>query len=155
MRWQDNRIVYAVLSQSIVLMVMKDMEAASNVINTLKQTDAHLIALATKFGFPPLKRSRPEQRLSAEAELMQSINDLKARNHIFGELQTVDEILDPAEERDMGEFSMFEGTLIKRPLQMKSVMILPSRMVKLMSILIPTMTKTTCQSQFHAAGAWR
>ncbi|KAJ8582350.1 hypothetical protein M405DRAFT_830777 [Rhizopogon salebrosus TDB-379] len=38
-----------------------------------------------------------EVLLSAEVELMQSVNDLKARNRIFGELQTV-EILDPAEE---------------------------------------------------------
>jgi hypothetical protein len=29
---------------------------------------------------------------------VQSVNDLKARNRIFDELQTVDKILDPAEE---------------------------------------------------------
>jgi hypothetical protein len=46
----------------------------------------------------PVSRPRPDQLLSAEAEFMQSVNDLKARNRIFGELQTVDEILDPAEE---------------------------------------------------------
>jgi hypothetical protein len=44
-----------------------------------------------------VSRPRPDQLLSAEVELMQSVNDLKARNRIFGELQTV-EILDPAEE---------------------------------------------------------
>ncbi|KAJ8586736.1 hypothetical protein M405DRAFT_342753 [Rhizopogon salebrosus TDB-379] len=46
----------------------------------------------------PVSRPRPDQLLSAKAELMQSVNDLKTRNRIFGELQTVDEILDPAEE---------------------------------------------------------
>ncbi|OAX39496.1 hypothetical protein K503DRAFT_769445 [Rhizopogon vinicolor AM-OR11-026] len=40
---------------------------------------------------------------------MQSVNDLKARNCIVGELPSVDELLEPAEERDMGEFSAFEG----------------------------------------------
>ncbi|KAJ8591213.1 hypothetical protein M405DRAFT_814739 [Rhizopogon salebrosus TDB-379] len=84
-----------------------DTEAASNAINTLKQAASRRTGL--KIRIPTTCRPRPDQLLSAEAELMQSVNDLKARNRIFGELQTVDEILDPAEERDMGEFSMFEG----------------------------------------------
>jgi hypothetical protein len=34
----------------------------------------------------PVSRPRPDRLLSAEAELMQSVNDFKARNRIFSEL---------------------------------------------------------------------
>ncbi|KAG2033937.1 hypothetical protein BDR03DRAFT_1094037 [Suillus americanus] len=40
---------------------------------------------------------------------MRSVDNLKARNRIFAQLLTLDELLDPAEERDMGEFPAFEG----------------------------------------------
>ncbi|KAG1890899.1 hypothetical protein F4604DRAFT_1898588 [Suillus subluteus] len=40
---------------------------------------------------------------------MGSINDLKERKHIFGTLLTVDEIPDPAEERENGDLLNFEG----------------------------------------------
>jgi len=40
---------------------------------------------------------------------MQSVDNLKERNRIFGKLPTIDELLDPAEERDMGESPTFEG----------------------------------------------
>jgi hypothetical protein len=41
---------------------------------------------------------------------MQSVNDLKAHNRIFGTLPTIDELLDPAEEKaTMEEFPAFKG----------------------------------------------
>ena len=40
---------------------------------------------------------------------MQLVDNLKERNRIFGKLPTIDELLDPAEERDMGESPTFEG----------------------------------------------
>jgi len=40
---------------------------------------------------------------------MQLVDNLKEWNCIFGKLPTIDELLDPAEERDMGESPTFEG----------------------------------------------
>jgi hypothetical protein len=82
-----------------------NMQMALNAIDALMQAASRRTGL--KIRIPA--RPRPDQLSSAEAELMQSVNDLKARNRIFGKLPSVDELLDPAEERDMGEFSAFEG----------------------------------------------
>jgi hypothetical protein len=82
-----------------------DMDMALNAIDTLAQAASRRTGLKIRIPACP----RPNQLSSAEAELMQSINNLKARNRIFGKLPTIDEILDPAEERDMGESPTYEG----------------------------------------------
>ncbi|KAJ8584374.1 hypothetical protein M405DRAFT_866278 [Rhizopogon salebrosus TDB-379] len=84
------------------------------VINPLVATDPRRLPKA------PLKlqlsRLKPQNSLttgtvwqlsSAEAELINNLT--KVCNCIFGKLPTVDEILDPADEREMGESSRFEG----------------------------------------------
>ena len=82
-----------------------DTEIALNAVDSLAKAASCWTGL--KIRIPA--RPRPLQLTSVETELMQSVNNLKARNRIFGELQTIDKILDPAEERDMGEFLEFEG----------------------------------------------
>ncbi|KAG2359129.1 hypothetical protein BDR07DRAFT_1488639 [Suillus spraguei] len=52
---------------------------------------------------------RPNQLSSIETQLMQSVKDLQGRNRVFGTLLTIDELLDPAEEKDKGEFSTCDG----------------------------------------------
>ncbi|KAG2150336.1 uncharacterized protein EDB93DRAFT_1103554 [Suillus bovinus] len=49
-----------------------------------------------------------DQLSSIEVDLMQSVNDLKACNHIFGQLPTLEELFDPTEEREVGEYPAFE-----------------------------------------------
>jgi hypothetical protein len=83
-----------------------DAEMALNAIDALMHAASRRTGLKIRI---PAVCPRPEQLTSAEVELMQSVDNLKARNRIFGKLPTVDELLDPAEERDMGEFSAFEG----------------------------------------------
>jgi hypothetical protein len=83
-----------------------DAEMALNAIDALMHAASHHTGLKI---WIPAVCPRPEQLTSAEVELMQSVDNLKACNHIFGKLPTVDELLDPAEERDMGELLAFEG----------------------------------------------
>src|ERR1700679_1400446 len=54
-------------------------------------------------------QQKPAQLSAAEQKLMRSVNDLKKRKHIFGTLLTIDEILDPVEEKDNGDLPNFEG----------------------------------------------
>lgn len=50
----------------------------------------------------PATRARTAQLLEAERELMDSVQKLKARNRIW-DVPTLDELLDPVEERQVGE----------------------------------------------------
>ncbi|KAG2101876.1 uncharacterized protein F5147DRAFT_776530 [Suillus discolor] len=84
-----------------------DTDIALNAVNALAEAVSHHTGL--KICIPVCPQQADDQLSSAEADLMQSVNNLKARNCIFGQLPTLDELLDPAEERDMGEFPAFEG----------------------------------------------
>ncbi|KAG0694591.1 hypothetical protein DFH29DRAFT_959498 [Suillus ampliporus] len=83
-----------------------DVEMASNAIDALMQAASCRTGLKIRI---PTRSQQAAQLSSTEAALMQSVRELQARNRIFGTLPTTDELLDPAEERDKGEFSAFEG----------------------------------------------
>jgi len=51
---------------------------------------------------------KPTQLLSAELEVMESVHHLRERNRIHGKLSSVDEIIEPPEERDLPE-SILDG----------------------------------------------
>ena len=61
----------------------------------------------------PARPQQPDQLIMAEAELMQSVDELKSRNRIFGSPPPTDELLDPVEEREMKEPRFDEGNLEK------------------------------------------
>ncbi|KAG1767808.1 hypothetical protein EDD22DRAFT_741963, partial [Suillus occidentalis] len=50
----------------------------------------------------PARPKTLTQVTSLETELMDSIDELKSRNRIFGKPPTVEELLDPVEEREVG-----------------------------------------------------
>lgn len=83
-----------------------DVEMALNAIDALMQAASRRTGLKIRI---PARSQQAAQLSSTEAALMQSVRELQARNRIFGTLPTIDELLDPAEERDKGEFSAFEG----------------------------------------------
>ncbi|KAG2743487.1 hypothetical protein P692DRAFT_20745443 [Suillus brevipes Sb2] len=83
-----------------------DVEMASNAIDALMQAASRRTGLKIRI---PARSQQAAQLSSTEVALMQSVQELQARNRIFGTLPTIDELLDPAEERDKGEFSAFEG----------------------------------------------
>ncbi|KAG1735299.1 uncharacterized protein EDB91DRAFT_1025664, partial [Suillus paluster] len=83
-----------------------DMDIALNALNTLAQAASHHTTLKI---WIPAHPQKADQLSSAEAELMQSVNNLKAHNRIFGTLPTINELLDPAKEREMGELPAFKG----------------------------------------------
>lgn len=56
---------------------------------------------------------KPDQVVSLEADIMESVRTLKSRNRIFGTLLTVDELLDPVEERDSGDLESDHDGSIK------------------------------------------
>jgi hypothetical protein len=63
---------------------------------------ASIHKLSTIAGLPKLTIKlppRPLQSTAVEEELMKSLKELKKRNRIFGELLTVEELVDPVEER--------------------------------------------------------
>ncbi|KAF8343386.1 hypothetical protein F5887DRAFT_918607 [Amanita rubescens] len=45
----------------------------------------------------------------SETDLIDSVHDLKSRNRIFGELLTIDEMLDPPEERENADSDQYDG----------------------------------------------
>ena len=53
----------------------------------------------------------PPQLIEAEAEIMNTVKVLKSRNHIFGDLPTINDILDPPEEQEQEEvpYSSYQG----------------------------------------------
>ncbi|KAH9044898.1 hypothetical protein EDB83DRAFT_2553854 [Lactarius deliciosus] len=51
--------------------------------------------------------SRPPQLVTIEKDLMASVEDLRKRNRIFGELPTIDELTDPIQERRVLEDSPY------------------------------------------------
>lgn len=84
-----------------------DVEMALDAIDALMQVASRHTGLKNCI---PICSQKAAQLSSTKAALsMQSVQELQARNHIFSTLPTIDELLDPAEERDKGEFSAFEG----------------------------------------------
>ena len=51
--------------------------------------------------------ARPLQLVTTEKDLMESVNELKKKNRIFGELPAVDELTDPVQEREASEDSPY------------------------------------------------
>ena len=106
MRWQDNKILCAVPYQSIVLVVSivhvkycsRRVLFTSNIYTSKWVITMSPYTMSTNLKRPRDKLTphnqpvtephwRPDQLLlSAEAELVQSVNDLKVRNRIFDEL---------------------------------------------------------------------
>ncbi|KAG2159188.1 uncharacterized protein EDB93DRAFT_1325221 [Suillus bovinus] len=85
-----------------------DTDIALNAVNAL--AEAAFCCTGLKICIPTHPQQVAADQLSSiEADLMQSVNDLKAHNHIFGQLPTLEELLDPTEEREVGEYPAFEG----------------------------------------------
>ncbi|KAG1851585.1 hypothetical protein DFJ58DRAFT_728803 [Suillus subalutaceus] len=95
------------LALKVIMDAKDDTDMALNAVNVLAEAASHHTGL--KIHIPMCSQQAADQLSFTEADLMQSVNNLKAHNHIFGRLLTLDELLDPAEERDMGEFPTFEG----------------------------------------------
>jgi len=83
-----------------------DTDLALRAVNTLEKAAFGRTGLKLRI---PAHQQKLAQLSAAEQELMGSINGLKERKRIFGTLLTIDEILDPAEERDNGDLLNFEG----------------------------------------------
>ena len=58
---------------------------------------------------PKVKGPPLTQLTTLEDKVTTSLQDLKARNHIFGELPSSDEFLEPVEEQKVGDSLAFEG----------------------------------------------
>ncbi|KAG1835523.1 hypothetical protein EV424DRAFT_1562480 [Suillus variegatus] len=83
-----------------------DMDLALRAVNTLEKSAFGCTSLKLQI---PARQQKPAQLSATEQKLMRLINDLKERKHIFGTLPTIDEILDPVEEKDNGDLPNFEG----------------------------------------------
>ena len=69
----------------------------------LKKVDGLEKAAKQRSGLKLQIPARPPQLIEAEVHMMATVQDLKSRNRIFGDLLTVDDILDPPEEREQEE----------------------------------------------------
>jgi len=99
---------YSAADWEPALKVITEEEDADEAINTIASLEkAALCCSGLKIRIPSRPR-QPHQLISAETELMQTIDNLKSRNRIFGVPPTVDELLDPAEEREV-EDSPFDS----------------------------------------------
>ena len=83
------------------------MEAEGDVDHSLSSIHALEQAANRRTGLKLWIPARPQQISNVETDLMKSVNDLKARNRIIGPLLTIDEILDPAEERETADLPGF------------------------------------------------
>ena len=77
----------------------------------LKAVDELEEAAKLRSGLKIRIAARPPQLIEAEADIMDTVKDLKSRNRIFGDLPTIDDILDPPEERVQEEdpYSSYQG----------------------------------------------
>ncbi|KIJ59004.1 hypothetical protein HYDPIDRAFT_171009 [Hydnomerulius pinastri MD-312] len=94
------------------------MDAEGVIEDTLKAVDQLSEAASSRSGLKvciPTKSTllqKPDQVVLLEAKIMESVHTLKSHNHIFGTLLTVDELLDPVEERDSGDLeSLADGSI--------------------------------------------
>ncbi|KAJ8589440.1 hypothetical protein M405DRAFT_862157 [Rhizopogon salebrosus TDB-379] len=76
-------------------------------INENHETDLHPTRDSQKK--PKVKGPPLTQLTTLEDEVTTSLQDLKARNRIFGELPSLDEFLEPVEEQKFGDSLAFEG----------------------------------------------
>ncbi|KAJ3715974.1 hypothetical protein DFJ43DRAFT_1043433 [Lentinula guzmanii] len=86
-----------------ILNEITDLEPDSDMTPILSRIDAHLTQNSSQ---TPLNITTPpkDSRLqSAEKELMDHVQELRKRNRIHGQPFTVDEIIDPVEEAEIGE----------------------------------------------------
>jgi hypothetical protein len=70
----------------------EESDKALEIINELEEAAKRRSGLKIRIA------ARPSQLIEAEADMMDTVMDLKSRNRIFGDLLTVDDILDPVEE---------------------------------------------------------
>ena len=76
-----------------------DTEQALGAINNLYKSATRQSGFKIRIPAPPTVAPKTRQAELVEGELMKDISDLKARNRIFGPIPSVDDILDPLEER--------------------------------------------------------
>lgn len=76
-----------------------DADKALSVIDDLCKSASSRSGLKIRIPAKPSVLSKAYQAVSVEAELLDNISALKARNRIFGPMPSIDEILDPIEER--------------------------------------------------------
>ena len=77
-----------------------DTEEASAAAKKLAAAATHRTGLVIKI---PALRARPLQLAGAEEEILESVKNLKDRNRIFGTPMTLDELLAPREETEIGK----------------------------------------------------
>ena len=78
------------------------MAAEGNVMQATEAIDKLSAATCTRTGLV-IKfsaRTKPPQLESLEQDLSESVENLKGRNRIFGDLLTLNELLDPIEEKE-------------------------------------------------------
>ena len=77
-----------------------DTEEASAAAEKLTAAATHRTSLVIKI---PALRARPLQLAGAEEEILESVKNLKDRNRIFSTPMTLDKLLAPREETEIGE----------------------------------------------------
>ncbi|KAF8140331.1 hypothetical protein EV363DRAFT_1152947 [Boletus edulis] len=88
----------------------EDTETALATVDKLEKAALQRTGLKIRL---PARPCQPDQLITAESTLMESVNELKSKNRIFGSPPTVDELLDPTEEREMEEPRFDENDLEK------------------------------------------
>jgi hypothetical protein len=87
------------------------MDAEGDIATALKAVDTLAATASQRTGLKiwiPAHPKIPTQVTTLEIELMDSVGGLKSHNRIFGELLTIEEILDPVEEREVGDDCDYE-----------------------------------------------
>ncbi|KAG2366196.1 hypothetical protein BDR07DRAFT_1458750 [Suillus spraguei] len=77
-----------------------DIATAHEAVGTLATTASQRTGLKIRI---PACPKIPTQVTTLEIELMDSVGGLKSRDRIFGEPPTIEELLDPVEEREVGD----------------------------------------------------
>ncbi|KAG2355705.1 hypothetical protein BDR07DRAFT_1464425 [Suillus spraguei] len=77
-----------------------DIATAHEAVGTLATTASQRTGLKIRI---PACPKIPTQVTTLEIELMDLVGGLKSRNRIFGEPPTIEELLDPVEEREVGD----------------------------------------------------
>ena len=83
-----------------------DSNKAASEVEELAQAACRRTGLKIKI---PARRPPLTQLTTLEDEVTTSLQDLKTRNRIFGELPSLDEFLEPVEEQEIGDSLTFEG----------------------------------------------
>ena len=79
------------------------MDAEGDVTKAQDAVQAFAAACEQPRLFIKLPASRPRQVVALENGLMESVEELKARNRVFGPLPSIDDLVNPAEERETYE----------------------------------------------------